>query len=162
MTEEQERARGSWNLTLLEEVKAAEAHSRMLASKYPENPEVPVIMGLHLKGTADLLADVAVKLERFKAVQPFNDPAPLPAPLLDKVAQWARLDGEMMVSEGAKWDRLYAERWRMADIIARRLLDELQDRAVSGDLATALAERSKYYAEYRAAHEQTQQGKEPI
>lgn len=74
MTQEEERKQGSWNLTLLEEVKAAEAHSRMLASKYPESPEVPIMMGLHLKGTADLLADVVAKLERFKAGQPYNDP----------------------------------------------------------------------------------------
>ncbi|MEH6353849.1 hypothetical protein [Pseudomonas sp. 3JA] len=70
MTEEEERKRGSSNLTLLQEVQAAAAHTQDLHSKYPD---LPFAVDWHLKGVAVLLADVAAKLEGLRAGKTYDE-----------------------------------------------------------------------------------------
>jgi hypothetical protein len=72
MTEDEERKRGSFNLTLLEEVKASADFSRDLRSKLP-NRELDTAIQYHLEGIAKLLDDVAVKLEGLRAGKAYDE-----------------------------------------------------------------------------------------
>jgi hypothetical protein len=70
MTEDEERKRSTVNLTLLEEVRAAEAWSAKLVTLFPEMP-FPVTS--HFTGIAELLGDVAVKLEGLKSGKSYEE-----------------------------------------------------------------------------------------
>lgn len=70
MTEEEERKRGSFNLTLLEEVAASASFSRVLLEKYPD---LPFAIHGHLEGIAVLLDDVVVKLTGLRAGKSYDE-----------------------------------------------------------------------------------------
>ncbi|HGO9799931.1 TPA: hypothetical protein ACLEB8_005126 [Pseudomonas aeruginosa] len=72
MTEDEERKRSSFNLTLLEEVRASASHSRNLSHSLRNRPSDSVLMS-HLEGVASLLDDVAVKLEGLRAGKPYDE-----------------------------------------------------------------------------------------
>lgn len=71
MTEDEERKRGSFNLTLLEEVKVSASYTRDLRAKLPD-PELDLTIQYHLEGIAALLEDVAVKLEGLRAGKSYD------------------------------------------------------------------------------------------
>lgn len=70
MTEDEERKRGSYNLTLLEEVIASASWNKELAEKYPD---LPFAIHGHLIGMAALLDDVAVKLAGLRAGKSYDE-----------------------------------------------------------------------------------------
>lgn len=70
MTEEEERQRGSFNLTLLEEVTASASFTKELGLKYPD---LPLAISLHLERIGVLLDDVAVKLTGLRAGKSYED-----------------------------------------------------------------------------------------
>lgn len=71
-TENEERKRGSFNLTLLEELKASADFSRDLRGRLP-NRELDSAIQLHLEGIAILQDDVAVKLEGLRAGKTYDE-----------------------------------------------------------------------------------------
>lgn len=70
MTEEEERKRGSFNLTLLEEVKASAAFTKHLRES---RADLDFALSGHLEGVAALLDDVAIKLEGLRAGKTYDE-----------------------------------------------------------------------------------------
>lgn len=87
--------------------------------------------------------------------KPKNDPITLelPAYVVDMLAEWARLDGGIMLPSVVPGDKVkqHEQSAILAHGVVLAVLTALPAFSAEGDLADALNERAEAYADHRAA-----------